>query len=265
MLISHDAITWHRINPPHPAFEIPARVRDPYFSRVKDKFHLVHTIAWDNPFIAHWESPDLCRWQGKPLQVVPPEKRRAWAPEFTYAPDEDLIYLYWSSEEQERNVMHYMTTRDFSDIQPERAAIYYDIGKSCIDLTIARYRDIWVAFHKPGLVEDMLNNLMLTTTHLDPRVDGFANKGDGQDVLSDATKPIEGPEIIKLIGQERWYVYADCFHDPMQGWETADFQEFKKISVHPPEGAKHCSMIAITEPELQTVLNHYGASRSVIL
>ncbi len=257
---STDAITWRPIHPPHPIFEISARVRDPYLCRVKNKFHLVHTIAWDHPMIAHWESPDLCHWQGKPLHVVPKDRLRAWAPEFTYVPQEDLIYLYWSSQVQDRNVMHYVTTQDFNDITPERAAVYYDIGTSVIDLTITPYQDRWVAFHKPGTVEDMFNNLMLTTTNLDPRIDGFANRGHGKDVLHDASKPIEGPEVIKVIGENRWYVYADCFHAPMEGWVTTDFVTFTKIPVHPPQGAKHCSMIPITQTELHTVLRHFDNS-----
>jgi len=105
-----------------------------------------------------------------------------------------------------------------------------------------------------------MNNLLLTSKSLDPRVDTFGGKGPGKDVLAGASKPIEGPETIKLIGQEKWYVYADPFYHPMEAWETTDFLSFKKIAVTLPRGAKHCSMIPITDRELESLQKRYPES-----
>jgi hypothetical protein len=69
--------------------------------------------------------------------------------------------------------------------------------------------------------------------------------------------PTEGPEVIKLIGEDRWYIYGDPFHSPLECWETTDFAHYKRISVTTPDGAKHCSMLPITASELQALQGQY--------
>ena len=63
--------------------------------------------------------------------------------------------------------------------------------------------------------------------------------------------------MIKLIGQEKWYVFGDPFNSPMQAWETTDFVTFNKIAVNTPKGSKHCGMIPITQEELDSLLARY--------
>jgi hypothetical protein len=219
----------------------------------------VHTKGWDNPVIYHWESPDMVKWSGGPLAVVEPEKVRAWAPEFTYVPSEDFFYVYWSSLHNGHNTIYYSTTRDWKDVVPARSKVFYDIGIHDIDLTIVEHGGIYYGFHKPGDVNDMMNNMLMTTPtlHAESKDFGFGKNGAGTDVLSGASKPIEGPEVIRLIGQDKWYVYGDPFNSPMEAWETSDFKTFSKITVKVPPGAKHCGLVAVTEEELQTLLAAY--------
>ena len=237
-----------------PVFDAGVRLRDPYVARVQGTFHMVHTKGWDNPVIFHWESKDLITWKGGPIHVVEKAKLRAWAPEFTYVADEGLFYVYWASLHNGHNAIHYVTTKDWTDITPARSAVYFDLGIHDIDMTVVEHKGTYYAFHKPGGVGDMMNNLLLTSKSLDPKKDTFGGKGPGKDVLAGASKPIEGPEVIQLIGQEKWYVYGDPFHSPMQAWETTDFVKFTKIDVSVPKGAKHCGLLAITEAELQRLL-----------
>jgi len=258
---SHDARHWTTLNDGKPVLDPGVRLRDPFFNRVNGKFHLVHTVAWDTTQICHWESTDLIHWNGGPIQVVPAEQKRAWAPEFVYSPKEKLFYVFWASEFKGRNVIHYVTTKDWSDITPDRAAIYYDLGIDDIDLDIVEHDGTYYAFHKPGTVDDMMNNLLLTSRSLNPKIESFAKGTNGRDVLPGATKPIEGPEVVKLIGEDRWYVYGDPFHSPMEAWETTDFVTFTKIDVATPEHSKHCSMMPITEAELKTLATAYPSPR----
>ncbi len=254
---SRDARQWTAMNDGKPVFDAGVRLRDPYLARVKGKFHMVHTKGWDFPTIFHWESSDLITWKGGPIDVVEKAKGRAWAPEFTYVADEGLFYVYWASLHNGHNTMHYVTTKDWTDITPARSAIYFDIGIHDIDMTVVEHKGTYYAFHKPGDVGDMMNNLLLTSKSMNPKVDTFGGKGPGKDVLAGAARPIEGPEVIQLIGQEKWYIYSDPFHAPMQAWETTDFVKFTKIDVSVPKGAKHCGMIAITEAELERLLKQY--------
>ena len=119
----------------------------------------------------------------------------------------------------------------------------------------------YYGFHKPGDVQDKMGNRLLTSSSLDPRKDTFGGKGAGKDVFPDGMRPTEGPEVIQVIGQDKWYVYADPFRSPLEAWETSDFVTFKRITVTTPAGAKHGSMIPITERELESLLAAYpGAS-----
>ncbi|UCD51472.1 MAG: glycoside hydrolase family 43 protein [Phycisphaerales bacterium] len=255
--VSDDARHWQALNGGQPVFDPNARLRDPYVSRVKDTFHMVHTKGWDHPTIFHWESPDLIHWTGGPIDVVEPNKVRAWAPEFFYSQSEDLFYVHWASIHEGHNAIHYVTTRDWTDITPERSAVWYDIGIHDIDLTIVEYQGTYYGFHKPGDVDDRLGNRLATVTSLDPTQDSFAKSGYGRDLLSDQTRPIEGPEVIRLIGQDKWYVYGDPFHSPLEAWETTNFVDFARIDVVTPDGAKHGSMLPITRAELRALRRQY--------
>lgn len=256
---SRDARHWTALNSSKPVFDPGEGIalRDPFLQRVGDTFHLVHTKAWDNPSIYHWESPDLLHWQGGELAVVPASAKRAWAPEFYYVPEEKLFYVFWASELNGHNAIYYIKSRDWLDITPDASQVYYDLGRDDIDFTVTHYNGTYYAFHKPGTVDDMLGNQLLTSRSLDPTVERFGQRAPSKDVLPNPTKPIEGPETIKLIGENRWYIYGDPFHAPMEAWETRDFQTFTKIEVAVPPSSKHCSMIPITEAELSRLQAAY--------
>ncbi|UCG46841.1 MAG: glycoside hydrolase family 43 protein [Phycisphaerales bacterium] len=256
--VSRNARTWTALNNEKPVFDAKARLRDPFINRAAGRFHLVHTKGWDHPVIFHWDSADLVHWTGGPIKVVDDAKKRAWAPEFFYSASEGIFYVFWASIHDGHNTIHYVTTKDWTDITPARSAVYYDIGIHDIDLTIVRHKGIYYGFHKPGGVEDQMGNRLSTATSLDPKLDSFADAGYGRDVLADQTRPTEGPEVIRLIGEDKWYVYGDPFRSPLEAWETADFIHYKKIPVSTPKGAKHCSVIQITQAELENLLAHYG-------
>lgn len=254
---SRDAKNWTPLNAGNPVMDPGAELRDPYLNRVNGTFHLVHTKAWDYPEIFHWESTDLIHWNGGEIAVVPADKLRAWAPEFFYSAKDDLFYLFWASDLNGHNAIYYQTTKDWSDITPEKSAVYYDLGIHDIDLTIVEHQGTYYGFHKPGTVEDNMGNRLSTSKSLDPRIDTFGKDGPGKDIFPDSQQPTEGPEVIKLIGEDRWYIYGDPFNAPMEAWETTDFQTFQKIEITLPDIAKHCSMIPITEEELTLLLERF--------
>lgn len=255
--VSDNARNWKALNDSQPVFDAGVRLRDPFVNRVKGVFHLVHTKGWDHPTIFHWESTDLIGWKGRPIDVVEPAKQRAWAPEFFHVPAEDVFYVYWASIHNGHNTIHYVTTKDWTDITPARSAVWYDIGIHDIDLTIVEHRGTYYGFHKPGDVNDLMGNRLSTVTSLDPAKSSFARDGHGKVVFEGQTKPTEGPEVIRLIGQDKWYIYGDPFYAPLEAWETTDFVTFTRIDVTTPDGAKHCSMIPITRAELTSLRTRY--------
>ncbi len=254
---SSDARNWTEMNDGKPVFDSGVRLRDPFVQRVNDRFHMVHTKGWDHPTIFHWESADLIEWEGGPIDVVSPDRKRAWAPEFFYEKSSELFYVFWASIFNGHNTMHVVTTHDWKDISPDRAQVFYDIGIHDIDLTIVEYGAVYYGFHKPGSVEDRLGNRLSMSQTLNPQTNTFAEKQLGNIVFDGQTKPTEGPEVIQLIGQKKWYVYGDPFDSSMEAWETSDFVNFKKITVKTVPGSKHCSMLPITETELRHLRETY--------
>jgi hypothetical protein len=256
---SRNALDWTTFNNRKYVFDAQVNLRDPFIARVKDTFHLVHTKGWDFPVIYHWESKDLIHWEGGPIQVVTEDKKRAWAPEFVYVEEEELFYVFWSSAIENRNVMHYTTTKDWKDVTPQTSAVYYDLGMDDIDLTITKYKGTYYGFHKPGSLQDNMGIGLMTSPTLNPKDKrfSFGKQSVGKEPLPDAVKPIEGPEIIKLINEEKWLIYADPFFNNFMAWETTDFTHFKKVPVSAPRGAKHCSILPVTEEELNKLLATY--------
>lgn len=254
--ISRDARHWKALNGGKPVWS-PPFVRDPYIARARGSSHLVHTTGWSGTTIGHWESSDLIHWTGGAIEVVEESKERCWAPEFYYSEPDDLFYVHWASVHEGHNAIHYLKTRDWKGITPADSAVWYDIGIHDIDLTIVRHRGTYYGFHKPGGVEDRMGNRLSVSTSLDPSRDSFARSGHGKVVFEGQIQPTEGPEVIRLIGEERWYVYGDPFRSELQAWETRDFASFRRIDVSTPRGAKHCSMLALTQEELDALLERY--------
>ncbi|MCT4589373.1 MAG: glycoside hydrolase family 43 protein [Carboxylicivirga sp.] len=256
---SYDAKNWTALNNNEPVFDSGVRLRDPFVNRVNGKFHLVHTKGWDHPTIFHWESDDLINWKGGGIDVVDSSMVRAWAPEFFYCDKEEVFYVYWASVVNGHNVMRYLKTKDWKNISNDQSKLYYDIGTSSIDLTIVKHDDLYYGFHKAAMTEDRKGNRMYVSPTLDPDHPDFTfgKDGYGEVVLPNETKPTEGPEVVKLIGQDKWYIYGDPFRSALEAWETDDFKTFTKIDVTSPQDAKHCSFVAVTDEELQALIKAY--------
>lgn len=258
---SHDARNWTALNN-NKAVWSPPFVRDPFINRVNNRFHLVHTTGWTGTTIGHWESDDLISWAGGPIQVIEPWQEKCWAPEFFYCEQEELFYVYWASMHKDKHhAMHYLKTRDWKGIQASDSDLFYDIGIHDIDLTIVEHNGTYYGFHKPGDVHDVMGNRLSISRSLDPARDSFAHDGHGKVVFEGEIKPTEGPEVIKLVGQDRWYIYGDPFNSSLQAWETTDFKTYKKIEVTTPKGAKHCSMFAISRTELDRLMIRYPSTK----
>jgi len=256
---SYDAKKWIALNDNQPVFDAGVRLRDPFVNRVNGKFHLVHTKAWNNPTIYHWESSDLMNWEGGPIEVVDSLKLRAWAPEFIYCEEEKMFYVHWSSLHEGHNAIHYTKTKDWKNISPEKSKVYYDLGIHDIDLTIINAKGQYYAFHKPGATKDKMGNRMYVSPTLDPEKDnfGFGKFDSGKVVFNNQTQPTEGPQVIKVLREEKWYVYCDPFKSSLEAWETTNFIDFKKIDVVTPKDSKHCSIIPVTKKELKKLLKKY--------
>jgi hypothetical protein len=84
-----------------------------------------------------------------------------------------------------------------------------------IDLTIVEHDGTYYGFHKPGAAEDFMGNRLSVSKSLKPGEVTFGKDGPGKVVFEDSHPGgTEGPEVIKLIGQDKWYIYGDPFGAP---------------------------------------------------
>jgi len=254
---SIDARNWIALNGRKPVFDPGVNLRDPFIGRANGAFHLVHTKGWDYPVIHHYQSADLVNWEGGEIKVVNDSQKRAWAPEWIYDEAEGLFYVFWASDNNGHNSIYYTTTKNWKDITPERSAIFYDLGIDDIDLTIIKAGNKFHAFHKVGKVSDDIWHMVSPTLNPNHPDFGLGKAARSSKIITDVVKPIEGPEIIKLSNQQKWYLYADPFYNDFIAWETVDFVNYKRISVSVPRGAKHCSLLTISNNELDVLLNKY--------
>lgn len=225
---SDDGLNWKQANGGQPVFDAydsSIWMRDPYLSAVtrdgKTTYHLVHTWGWDNPAIFHWQSDDLRHWtaanggtdtesgkiyvmDGKDGRPLSPN---AWAPEFTYVPEEDTFYIYWSSRINDRQQHYVTTTRDWLTFTTPRPL--FDPGFTAIDLTVVRQGDTFYGFYK-----DERNGektiLATSTASLNPDIDTF--RTDSRRILPDDYNiEAEGPTVFRKIGGDGYIGYFDKF------------------------------------------------------
>ncbi len=270
---STDGLNWQQANDGQAvftAYDDTVWMRDPYLSRVtrdgKDTYHLVHTWGWDNPAIFHWQSDDLINWtaadggtttaSGK-IYVMDgkdgrPQSPNAWAPEYTYVPEDDLFYIYWSSRVDDRQLHYVTTTRDWITFTTPRPL--FDPGFTAIDLTVVRQGD---TFH--GYYKDERNGektiLYATTRSLDPAVDTFHDKG--RILPADYTTEVEGPTVFPKIGGKGYIGYFDKFNGDAglsyiecTDLDKNDWKLIPDTEVTNVPDVKHGSVITISRDQL---------------
>lgn len=274
---STDGTHWNEANGGEHVFQAYDEsiwMRDPYINRVvrngKSTYHLVHTWGWDNPAIFHWQSDDLVNWtaadggkttdSGK-IYVMDgkdghPSAPNAWAPEFTYVPEEDRYYIYWSSRVDGRQLHYVTTTSDWEMFAP--AQPLFDPGFTAIDLTVVRVDDTYYGYYKDE--RDGEKTILCATTHsLDPTGETFS--GAARLLPADYRVEVEGPTVFRKIGGKGWIGYFDKFNfdagisyvecsDLARGdWVLIPDTEVSNV----PE-VKHGSVIVISRDELIPLL-----------
>ena len=274
---STDGLHWQEANggdAVFTAYDDKVWMRDPYLNKVTrhgtTTYHLVHTWGWDNPAIFHWQSDDLIHWtaadggtttdSGK-IYVMDgkegrPEAPNAWAPEFTYVPEEDMFYIYWSSRVDNRQLHYVTSTRDWLTFTTPRPL--FDPGFTAIDLTVVPEDGLFYGYYK-----DERNGkktiLCATTSNLDPAVDVF--NGTSRMLPDDYNIEVEGPTVFRRIGGNGYIGYFDKFNGDaglsyMQCTSLAkgDWQLIPDANTHNVPEVKHGSVVVISREELLPLL-----------
>ncbi|WP_458117264.1 glycoside hydrolase family 43 protein [Arthrobacter sp. D2-10] len=260
-------------------------VRDPFLIRneLQGGFHLIatdlnihHTPDWERAerrgsrSILVWDSPDLVSWQEPRLmEVAPPEVGCVWAPEAFLLPERKEYAVFWSStlfsnRDNERSWPEHLRTmvsftRDFRTFS--ESEVYLDLGHSVIDTTFLEHNDRTYRFIKDERsrsIEPVHGKHIYQEVSDDGLLHGSFRtiaKGIGSSYLDMG----EGPIAVNDLSGDASYLLIDEFggrgyvafksDDPARGEWTPVTD-----AVLPP-GARHGSLLPITEDERQALFN----------
>lgn len=238
------------------------RIRDPYIARNADGgFIVLATQGYNTNSIYYWASNDLVHFTDNKLirsshydfhQDM--SGTRAWAPELFYDALKNEYYVIFSDTGRKEGGMYYLKTSDFVEFSYPQS--FFDPGYLCIDGTVSLNNGKQYLFYK-----DERDG---ATTVYYASGNHILNLTDIQDKrFISLTKKIEGPFVISSLDESKTYLFVDNY--PNHRFEIAevDFEahQFRWLNDFefslPEDEVRHCSIIKVTEKELQRVLNAY--------
>ena len=297
LAFSTDGLNWTGLNSGQPVYQAPTtiqgiagsgHIRDPYILRKNDgKFVYIATdwtLAvndsnyWNRPsariFVA--DSTDLItftnpRFLSMATALGSNTQPHAWAPEAYYDPDRRNYAIVWSGN-ADRGRTYVSHTKDFVSLVNPTPEVLFDPGYDEIDATVVPYNSRNYLFYKDetGSGKDIQvakssgAGLMAGSfTRISPN---YLTRGANQSVMQGT----EGPLVIKVPGQERWYMYADYYgnggvfgcwtttnldSDPATWTKLTNGVDFKL-----PEGVRHANTVRVTQAQLDALKAHYGVT-----
>ena len=259
-------------------------IRDPFLLRdeVSGRFVLIGTDLrtwpdhdWDRAVrfgsrsIVVAESSDLVRWSAPRLQpVAPPEAGNTWAPKAFWSAERECWLVFWASAlfdpaDETRADGSYQRilvaeTRDFRSFGASRT--HLDLGHDVIDLTFLEHAGTWYRFSANAHARERTPEL---GHHIfeergpaldEPEFDPFVI-----DIGKQAMRRAEGPAVAKSPVEDRWFLLADEFG--LRGYQLFDTDDLAggswrhRTDAVLPDGARHGSLLAITDQERRRLLD----------
>ena len=294
---STDGLHWSGLNNGKPVYQAPTtiggiagsgHIRDPFILRKNDgKFVYIATdwtLAvndsnyWNRPssriFVA--DSDDLITFKNPRFLTMATSlgsntTPHAWAPEAYYDPDRRNYAIVWSGN-ADRNRTYVSHTKDFVSLTNPTPDVLFDPGYDEIDATVTPYNGHNYLFYKgeEGSGKDIQlaksSGTALaagTFTRVSPN---FITRGTNQSVQ----QGVEGPLVIKVPGQNRWYLYADYYGkggifgcwttDNLDADVTSWTQLTNSVDFTLPAGVRHANTVRVTQAQLDALKAHYGVT-----
>jgi hypothetical protein len=261
---SRDGLHWYELNHNDAVWSSPIGkgiIRDPFMNKAPDgNYYLVYTTAAPgNKSIGSARSQDLIAFtDAKLLKVMGnfPTVGNSWAPEWSWDEANKRYVIYWSSTVNSTNSgdsrIYKAYTTDWQTLTP--AALMFDPGYNIIDANITSYNGKFYMLFKDGHVRPMRNRWAVSDT-----------LGSGYGQISPLITPntTEGPEVLKLTDQNKWYLYYDYWAAGKYGiMESTDLTNWSKElptnTFRFPYQRRHASFFPISEEELDRLISHYS-------
>lgn len=265
---SRDGLRWYELNQNRPIWtSSDGLLRDPFLRRGPDgQFHVIFTRAYRGGSIGYVRSPDLVEFQDeRVLDVMAdyPDVVNAWAPEWVWDEEARQYVLVWASSVGSRgrvnaNRHYFATTRDWKTLSPSRPL--FDHGAPALDAHLVQHGEGWRLFFKDEAgVYDQTQPPTAIRSAAAPRLSG--PYGDYTGLF---TPPYtEAPSVLRLAGEDVWYLYYDYWKEGRYGvMRSGDLEhwsaELDSAAVRFPHRARHATFLPITEAELWRLLDTYS-------
>ena len=212
-------------------------IRDPYIFKGEDGFYYLlatdmkATAGWDsNRNILTAKSSDLVNW--KEVTIIPianasPNMKRAdraWAPQAIYDPEKKSYMIYFAARVpgiDNRTIMYYAYSKDLKKLDTDpKILIAPKNGNDAIDSDIIFENGKYYMYYKNE------TNKRIYLAKADHANGPYTEIKQ----VSEGSRGVEGPNIYKKIGTNKWLMMSDAYRDRfyvMQ--ETTDLENFKTV------------------------------------
>lgn len=291
--ISKDGLTWDDLNENNPVLTSvlgDQGVRDPFIIRSPegDRFYLIATdldiradtyngnwglmATQGSNAIMVWESEDLVTWSEQRMVDVssPVLAGNTWAPEAIYDEKEGKYMVFWSSrvatDNYAKHRIYAAYTADF--ITFSDPFVYVDTPNGTIDASIHKIGDTYYRLIKD---DQVLSVSLSYSNQLNDENSSYASGNSFEKIQNDELESYsggyEGPTLFQFNGEEKWCVLVDEYVGSRRGYipfVSTDLSAVNSLSLLNdgeylmPTGAKHGTVIPITEAEYNALYEKWG-------
>lgn len=213
-------------------------LRDPYIFKGEDGlYYLLATdmkssLGWNsNRNLLSAKSTDLVHWFDETSIEIANKyplmqgADRAWAPQAIYDPEKESYMIYFAARvpnRDSRTIMYYAYSKDMKKLDTEPQLLFAPKnGNDAIDSDIINVGGKYYMYYK----NETNKRIYLATA------DHASGPYTEIKQVSEGSLGVEGPNIYKLIGQDKWLMMSDAYGDGyyvMQ--ETTDLTNFTTVS-----------------------------------
>jgi GH43 family beta-xylosidase len=246
-------------------------LRDPYIFKGEDGLYYMlatdmkSALGWNsNRNLLSAKSTDLVHWFDETsIQIankypLMQGADRAWAPQAIYDPEKQFYMIYFAARvpgRDDRTIMYYAYSKDMKKLDTEPQLLFAPKnGNDAIDSDIIRVNNKYYMYYK----NETNKRIYLATA------DHASGPYTEIKQVSEGNIGVEGPNIYKLIGQDKWLMMSDAYGDGyyvMQ--ETRDLENFTTVSRNSYSfnfTPRHGYVIPINADQYTALINAYPSA-----
>lgn len=249
-------------------------------------------VTWHSADLVHWDNETLITIRGEYESTRGENQNFVWAPEAIWDKDKGEYMIFWSmqggTEHGDNLMIWYAYTKDFKTLTSEPAVLYNpgvtglnlapvgNNGSDCIDANIVEHGGKYYMYYKwsggSGAGIQVAVSDSLTGDYLPVGYDTVVGSSEQQspgELCGSAY--VEGGDVYKLNGQEKWILVADHNWSKFYGmaestdlihWTDVDDEDCTINFTEGDGNPKHGAVIPITAEQYAALWEEWGVSEA---